>query len=248
MMKKAIKFCAAVLVVSLCLTVGFEFYLGWRVRNDTDTIIGQVMYVKYYDGVDFDAPINPENISYHVYVKPINQSDGNWTVFCVNSSTKMDSCFSDGIDNITELAIGNTVEIEYKTYNLTLQSYGSGYYAKYIKSVDASSVTGQDIPLVLDEDSYSHLPVKTTESKIIHIAEILDPAKGYIIYTLRSSTDAILSCYWIGESTIETLDEDVQDMLKNRTLDCDVKITYLPTTYPFENSSAITAIDIELLK
>lgn len=180
------------------------------------TIVGEIKYVKTRN-------------EHCLYIKPIDQSDdGIWVPIVVSKETQTKSSFSTNLSDMPELAVGTIVEV---IYNAGLpkadDAYIQKFFAKSLKPVDnAHTVEKQSLPFKLI-DGYEYTILKAVGRRdfgtIIHVAKIVEPAKGYIIYLEDNGKNnhTALTMYWLDEDAMNNDDSSgisINDDLKEKII------------------------------
>lgn len=172
-------------------------------RKQVHTVVGEVMYVTHTTMYVKKSDIK----THYAFIKPLGQSDNSeWIMFEIKKDkTELEGAFSPLIEEMPVLSVGNIVEISFVEIEKTVAAVDSGYNAISIKSVTADDIVADNnYKFELDfkdnylkygsNHSYSH------KGKIIHVARVEYPKKGYIVYFENYAVTA--EKYWFEDDTL----------------------------------------------
>lgn len=214
-------------------------------EGELTTTIGCISNVRYV-GQNDNKEIDNDSFIIYLYVYPLGQTtNDNWIIFTVSTDTEIESADVNDILKTPALSVGSTVEITHSAdiHNQNVDKYVNlmleGFFVNSIRtvSVDESTLTGQDIQLVLNED-YDPKEVETERyedktARIVRVVKVEEPIGGYIIYLHESERSDLLR-YWVDEGT--RLDEEMAEYLE--TGHTGALIKYLPKqSHPFMNEN-----------
>lgn len=243
-MKKII-ICLLALIVSL--GSGMTLYscdIGEKI------MIGEVKYV------DWAIANEPGTDKYYIVIEdfsvlPYGQDENaRWEYFNVRIITEaVYSADATYLDVMPELAIGNIVEVEYKT--TTSNSFLRNLVS--VKLVDASSeIPKQDnIALKLNRDfSYINPNGGLTEREgvVLRVVKVEAPLSGYLVYFDGTTPyDSGLRCHWVGNVEIGATSAEVFEKLEAGDVGYTIAFDEVSGQNPFSNYLATAILNVRIV-
>lgn len=209
-------------LIMLLLPIGYIAVQYDKIAGK-ETVIGEVMYVDYCPFI-----LNSQHHKYYVFLKPLGVNGGeDWIHFVITSDTICESEYSADYDKMTELTVGNIVQISYQKNELCNGDDYTGYKTLSIKSVkeyDLENVKNPNFSLKLNSKETDSL-IYQNKCTVIHVSKVDSPQKGYIFYADSHSGFSFytLERYWFDE-TLECYDE-VERMVNEGLVGKEVCIT-----------------------
>ena len=121
-------------VFAIALLLGKEIYT-YIMYQQTETVIAKIEYVLSYPEQGSFNEYPAEALEYNIYVLPYGREVEMWDVYTLVYESETESEFSDDLGKMPELAVGNTVEIEYRV----VKSKKPGLVGKEIISIKSLS-------------------------------------------------------------------------------------------------------------
>lgn len=222
-------------VFAIALLLGKEIY-NYIMYQQTETVIGKIEYVLSYpepSGIN-EYPL--EELEYNIYVLPYGREIEMWDVYTLVYESETESEFIDDLDKMPELAVGNTVEIEYRV----VKSKKPGLVGKEIisiKSVEPPENPEKNEMKLVMADDYSLGSLTRGSIGIGDVVNVVrhDGFGGYFIYIDEYFYNpGRLSAFWIEDAVIETFDDDIRGAFERGSFDGRVRISIYSTKIPFE--------------
>ena len=213
----------------------------------TDTVIGRVVYVDYPRYMAGYEVTEKEHKNYYIHIVPLGRETEIWDLYTLTSNAKTESEFSLNEADMAELTVGAIVEIEYRVED-------SKEYR--IEGREIMSIKCVQEPAEIEDDGFEIIPNENYTlgsltrgfleiGEIVHMVR-LDEMGGYIIY-LGGSGGSPLKVYWIEDSIIEAMADDIKAAFENGSFEGEVRVRYYTDyqTNPFVNSDALPINKIE---
>lgn len=214
-------------------------------------IIGEVKYV------DWDIINEPGTDKYYIVIEdfsilPYGQDENaRWEYFNVKYvSDPIYSVDATYLDVKPELAIGNIVEVEYKT--TTVNSFWRNVVSVKLTDTSVEIPKQENIALKLNRDfSYTNPNGGLTEREgiVIYVVKIEAPLSGYLVYFDGTTPYASgLQCHWIGNVEIGVTSAEVFEKLEAGEVGYAVAFDEVSGQNPFSNYLASAILNVRIIE
>lgn len=235
------KLASTLLTITLISSLVFSLY---SCEKQEQVFYGEVMYVK-----DTEFARESEDLhSYYLYVKPYGEESSEiWWLFKVDKKSQTESIYSTNREKMSELSVGNIVEIVFNINPKEDENLVTCYYAKSIKTTKENVSNNNDIDIAINDKYNQNVQTNVFNycGTVIHVARIDAPVSGYLIYCESEDyTQFVLECYWIedGNTVISPL---VRDKLKSGENGWRTHVKVFTNGKPLQNINAMKAMSID---
>lgn len=214
------------------------------------TMIGEVKYV------DWAVVSEPGTDKYYIVIEdfsilPYGQDENaRWEYFNVRFvSDPIYSADATYLDVKPELAIGNIVEVEYKT--TTVNSFWRNLVSVKLADTSAEIPKQENIALKLNRDfSYTKPNGGLTEREgtVLRVVKIEAPLSGYLVYFDGTTPYASgLQCHWVGNVEIGVTSAEVFEKLEAGEVGYTVAFDEVSGQNPFSNYLASAILNVKIV-
>ena len=214
------------------------------------TIVGEVKYV------DWAVVNEPGTDKYYIFIEdfsilPYGQDENaRWEYF--NARIITDPIYSADatyLDVKPELAIGNIVEVEYKT--TTANSFWRNLVSVKLADTTAEIPKQENIALELNRDfSYTKPEGGLTErdGTVIRVVKIEAPLSGYLVYFIGTTPYAgDMQCHWVGNVEIGTTSAEIFEKLEAGEVGYTIAFDEVTGQHPFSNYLASAILNVKIV-
>lgn len=214
------------------------------------TIIGEIKYV------DWAVVSEPGTDKYYIVIEdfsilPYGQDENaRWEYFNVRFvSDPIYSADATYLDVKPELAIGNIVEVEYKT--TASNSFWRNVISVKLADTSAEIPKQENIALKLNRDfSYTKPEGGLTErdGTVIRVVKIEAPLSGYLVYFIGTTPYAgDMQCHWVGNVEIGVTSAEVFEKLEAGEVGYTVAFDEVSGQHPFSNYLASAILNVRIV-
>lgn len=201
------------------LIVGAIVMISHPKKKELQTMVGEIVYIKHEkSSVNTNDPNSEVPLNYYIYVRIPNCEL--LELFTVSEATATESDFSNSVENMPELSIGNVVEITYFDERISR----GAYQAESIKTSTLEEQMTLEATYNVDENYRNASTGARDVGTVVYIGKISYPLNGYVIYLDDAySTAYTLSCYVIDEKTV--MPDDMRELLESQSVGYRVSVS-----------------------